>query len=86
MYDPTYPDDLFPHFKEAFLADSISTLKKLTRLNEKRIDKIKSILETKDLKNMNQLSSFDGIGESTLEKCFRYAMNSDSQNIQMNLF
>lgn len=86
MYDPTAPDELFTHFRKAFLTDSISTLKQLTHLNEKRIDKIKSVLETMDLKNMNQLGSIDGIGEATLEKCFKYAMHSDTQNNQMNLF
>ena len=35
---------------------------------------------------MGQLATFEGIGEATIQKCFDYAMRSDTLNIQINLF
>ena len=86
QFDPTAPDDLFENFKTAFTSHKPATLKKLTHLTEDKIKKVTDILESENLKNMGQLISFDGIGEATLEKCFNYAMRSDTLNIQQNLF
>ena len=86
QYDPLATDDLFEDFKTAFLTNNVSTLKKLTRLKDDKIKKLKNILETERLVNMGQLIAFNGIGKVTLEKCFHYAMRSDTPNIQLNLF
>jgi len=86
QYSPNAPDDLFDDFKKAFLSTKLETLKKLTKLQESRIEKLKDILENEKIYNMNQIASYKGIGESTIEKCFNYAMRPDKNNIQLNLF
>ena len=85
-YDENSVDDLFTDFKTAFLTYNNETLRKLTFLKEDRLKKIKDILETGNLNSMSQLILIDGIGESTIEKCFNYAMRPDSMNVQLNLF
>jgi O-acetyl-ADP-ribose deacetylase (regulator of RNase III) len=86
QYDPNSKDDLFDNFKLAFLTHDEPTLIKLTQLNESKISKIKDLLKNENLSNMSQIISFDGIGESTIAKCFSYAMRSDTLNIQLNIF
>lgn len=86
QFDSNAPDDLFENFKKAFLSHNLTTLKKLTELKDDKVNKIKSLLETEDLQNMSQLMTFKGIGETTIEKCFSYAMRPETLNIQLNLF
>lgn len=35
---------------------------------------------------MGQLATIKGIGETTIQKCFDFAMRIDTLNIQTNLF
>lgn len=86
QFDLNAPDDLFQNFKLTFQNTNISALMKLTDLNESTIRKLLDILDNNEIQNMGQLSYFKGIGESTLEKCFKYAMRSDTLNSQLNLF
>jgi O-acetyl-ADP-ribose deacetylase (regulator of RNase III) len=86
IYKENASDDLFNIFKTAFLSNDLDNLKRLTDLKSNQIKKIVDILENEDLKNMGQLSSFKGIGETTISKCFIYAMRPDIKNIQTNLF
>ena len=86
IYKENASDDLFGIFKTAFLSNNVENLKQLTDLKSNQIKKIIEILEKEDLKNMGQLSSFKGIGETTISKCFIYAMRPDIKNIQTNLF
>lgn len=86
QFDPKAPDDIFENFKTAFLSTDTNTLKKLTGLKENKISQLIEILNSTEIKNMGQIASYKGIGETTLEKCFNYAMRSDTLNIQLNLF
>jgi O-acetyl-ADP-ribose deacetylase (regulator of RNase III) len=86
IYKENASDDLYNIFKTAFLSNNLENLKRLTDLKSNQIKKIVAILENEDLKNMGQLSSFKGIGETTISKCFNYAMRPDIKNIQTNLF
>ena len=86
IYKENASDDLFNIFKNAFLSNNSDNLKRLTDLKSNQIKKIIDILENEDLKNMGQLSSFKGIGETTISKCFAYAMRPDIKNIQKKLF
>lgn len=86
IYKENASDDLFNIFKTAFLSNNLDNLKRLTDLKSNQIKKIIDILENEDLKNMGQLSSFKGIGETTISKCFIYAMRPDIKNIQKKLF
>lgn len=86
QYSPNAPDDLFDDFKQAFLSTQHETLRKLTKLQTSKIEQIKDLLESENINNMNQIASYKGIGESTIERCFNYAMRPDKSNIQLNLF
>jgi len=86
QFDADASDDLFYKFSNAFQIQSNLELKKISLLKEDKIKKIKDILENEGLKNMGQLASFKGIGETTIQKCFDFAMRIDTLNIQTNLF
>lgn len=86
IYKENASDDLYNIFKTAFLSNNLDGLKRLTDLKSNQIKKIVDILKNEDLNNMGQLSSFKGIGETTISKCFNYAMRPDIKNIQTNLF
>lgn len=86
QYKENASDDLFEKFSKSFLSLDNSKLKKVTLLTNDKIKKIKEILENEGLSNMGQLSTFKGIGENTIIKCFNYAMRPDIINIQTNLF
>lgn len=85
-FDADASDDLFYKFSNAFHIQSNLELRKVSLLKEDKIKKIKDILENEGLKNMGQLASFKGIGETTIQKCFDFAMRIDTLNIQSNLF
>jgi O-acetyl-ADP-ribose deacetylase (regulator of RNase III) len=86
IYKENASDDLYNIFKTAFLSNNLESLKRLTDLKSNQIKKIIEILKKEDLKNMGQLSSFKGIGETTISKCFNYAMRPDIKNVQKKLF
>lgn len=86
QFDADAADDLFENFSSAFQNQSNKELKKISLLKEDKIKKIKEILEYQELKNMGQLATFKGIGETTIQKCFDFAMRLDTLNIQTNLF
>lgn len=86
FYSPNAPDDLFHHFKQTFLRTDHETLKKISKLQTSKIIKIKNMLEDDKINNMNQIASYKGIGEVTIQKCFAFAMNTDKKNTQLNLF
>lgn len=86
QFDPNSPDDIFENFKKAFQTTNILSLTKMTGLKDDKINKLLDVLKDDEIHNMGQLANYNGIGESTLQKCFAYAMRSDTLNIQLNLF
>lgn len=86
QYKEDAPDDIFEKFSKLFLSLDNSQLKKSTLLTNDKIKKIKDILENEGLSNMGQLSTYKGMGESTIIKCFVFAMQPSEMNIQTNLF
>ncbi|MDC9723702.1 MAG: macro domain-containing protein [Urechidicola sp.] len=86
QYKENAPDDLYKLFSESFLSHDNPTLKKLTKLTNDKVNKIKDLIEFENLSNMGQLSSIRGIGESTVIKCFDYAMRPEIKDIQKKLF
>ena len=86
QYKENAPDDLYKLFSESFLSYDNPTLKTITNLTNDKINKIKDIIEFKNLENMGQLSSIRGIGETTVIKCYDYAMRSEIKYIQKRLF
>ncbi len=86
QFDANASDDLFDKFSKSFRSRSNIELKKISLLKEDKIKKIKEILENIELKNMGQLATTKGIGESTIQKCFDFEIRIDTLNIQTNLF
>lgn len=86
QYQENAPDDLYKLFSDSFLSLDNASLKKLTKLTNDKVNKIKDIIELENLSNMGQLSNIRGIGESTVIKCFNYAMKPEIKDIQKKLF
>ncbi len=86
QFDAEAQDDLYEIFSKTFLSTNNLDLKKLTSLTEKKIMEIKEILREQDIKNMGQLSIYKGIGETTLRRCFNFAMQANTLNIQTSIF
>lgn len=86
QFEADAPDDLFESFSKAFQSQNILDLKKNTMLKADKITKIKGIIDNQEINNMGQLSTYKGIGETTIQKCFDFAMRIDIINFQTNLF
>ena len=81
-YDPTATDDLFRDFQRKMLSGSDAT--SMAKNMGIRVDRLSSILNTLNepdspVRSLSQLATVPGIGSKTLEKCFRYVMDSPSR-------
>ena len=77
-YDPEARDDLYEEFRSAILSSpDDAALAKATGLQVHRARMIRDTLESNHRVNsLSSLASVKGIGLKTLEKCFRYVMDS----------
>ena len=79
-YDPQAVDDLYEDFKRKFMRMTDDQLAKSLKL---RIDIIRKIREAMDwehqINSISQLASVKGIGSKSLEKSFRFIMDSPDQ-------
>ena len=81
-YDPTATDDLFREFQQKMRSGSDATsMAKNMGIRVDRLSSILSILTEPDspIRSLSQLATVPGIGSKTLEKCFRYVMDSPSR-------
>ena len=79
-YDPTATDDLYEEFRSHWLRSDDAAIKKHTGVGTKQVRIIRETLEWKhDINSLSQLASVKGIGKVTLERCFRYVMDSPEQ-------
>ena len=81
-YDPTATDDLFRDFQQKMRSGSDATsMAKNMGIRVDRLSSILSILTEPDspIRSLSQLATVPGIGSKTLEKCFRYVMDSPSR-------
>jgi len=85
-FDPKAEDDLLPKFRETLLSLPTEILRKETKLNSSKIEKLKEILVDPYFVSMIQLFDEKGLGEATITACYQYAMNSDSTDVQLKLF
>ncbi len=91
-YDPTAMDDLFREFQQKLLPNrDKSFLAKSMGVRVDRLSKILNVLNEQDspINSLSQLATVPGVGSKTLEKCFRYVMDSPSRNLvaeQSSLF
>ena len=76
-YDPAATDDLYEEFRRLWLAADEAAVAKNAGVRIDRVRQIRSALEgNDDIKSLSRLASVEGIGPKTLEKCFRYVMES----------
>ncbi len=83
-YDPTAMDDLFLEFQQKLMSDpDITSVAKNMGVRVDRLNCIWNILNEPDspIKSLSQLATVPGIGAKTLEKCFRYVMDSPSREL-----
>ena len=79
-YDPTATDDLYEEFRRQWLRSDDAAIKNHTGVTIKRVQIIRDTLEwNHSINSLSQLASVKGIGKVTLEKCFRYVMDSPEQ-------
>ena len=84
QYDPTATDDLFLEFQQKLVSNRNKTL--LAKNMGVRVDRLNSILNILNdpdnpVKSLSRLATVPGIGSKTLEKCFRYVMDTTSRNL-----
>lgn len=84
QYDPMSPDDLFDRFKERMLTLGLEDLSRVTGLRSDYIERIRRALQNKNMRQLNQLATVNGIGDKTLEKAFAFVRDEASGAV--NLF
>ena len=79
-YDPEALDDLYEDFKHKFMRMSDAQLFEALRLRIDLIRKIREAMEWEHrINSISQLASVKGVGLVSLEKSFRYIMDSPEQ-------
>ena len=73
-YDPDAPDELFEQFKKKWNSLSPTEKKKAGIRTAKQIQTIDNALNDSEIKSMTSLTSLNGIGITTIEKCFGLVM------------
>ena len=77
-YNSRHKDDIFEDFKGRFLNTGTLQICKTTGLGKSYVEKVKSALENKHLRNLSALGRVDGIGIVTLTKCFEFTRNRNA--------
>lgn len=80
-FDSNAKDDMFEEFKDKFLNLDVLVIKEQSKLRVDLIRKIKSALHRDDIRSMTGLLRVKGIGESSLEKSFRFINNFDNESM-----
>ena len=80
-YDPEATDDLYDEFKTKILnCGDDRSIAGATGAQVHRVAMVRSALENGgSVNSLSQLASVKGIGSKTLEKCFRFVMESSEQ-------
>ena len=87
QYDPEATDDLYQEFRSKILDnDNVTAIARATGLQIQRIRILRDALQNeRRVSSLSQLASVKGIGLKTLEKCFRYIMDSTRQEAVASL-
>jgi len=81
FFDPTANDDLYEDFREKFLNLDIDTIKRESGLRINLISKIQESLYRPDINSLSALLKVKGIGETTLEKAFKFAKSYQNKTL-----
>jgi len=83
-FDPKAEDDLYKQFKSIFNKLDDNTIKNDSKVRIDLIKKVRIVLNTDEVNSFTGLLGIKGIGDSTLEKLFKYINEYEKKNI--NLF
>ncbi len=83
-FDPSAKDDLYEDFKSIFNEIDDDTIKTESKIRIDLVKKVRQAIYLKDINSLSSLLRVKGIGDSTLEKLFKY-IKSYKQN-HVNLF
>lgn len=88
QYDPFAKDDLIDILYSIFTIGKNQDIAKKTKLALGTVNKIRTVLEQKEIKSLNELSKEKGIGESTIDNFYRIALiqQNKPQSVEMSLF
>lgn len=76
-YDPRATDDLYEDFRRQWLQSDDAALKKYAGVGARELRIIRETLEWEcQVNSLSQLAAVKGIGQKTLERCFRYVMDA----------
>jgi len=85
QYDKYAVDDMFIKFKEIFYSMTERSIAEKSELRIDFVKKIKKALDNSEIKSINRLLTIPGIGEQSLEKCFRFVMNYEQDEFSLKL-
>lgn len=87
-YDATAKDDLIEIIYSLFTSGKNQEIAKKTGISLATVNKIRKVLEKKDIKSLSILGKEKGIGEATMEKCYQIALIHQSRPkvVEMQLF
>jgi O-acetyl-ADP-ribose deacetylase (regulator of RNase III) len=71
-YDPTAPDDLYIDFRLRLASLSDSDVLIATGIRSREIVALRRALKQSSYQTLSQLLAAPGVGETTLERCFRF--------------
>lgn len=83
-FDPKSEDDLYKKFKSIFNKLDDNTIKNESKIRIDLIKKVRAVLLKDEVNSFTGLLGIKGIGDSTLEKLFKYINEYEKKNI--NLF
>lgn len=83
-FDPTAEDDLYQEFKSIFTELDDQTIKNESKIRIDIVKKIRSGLDNPNINSLSGLLTVKGVGDTSLEKIFKYIHNYKINNI--NLF
>lgn len=88
MYDPTATDNLYNEFKKQWflLPANLKEKQQITNLKPGQIQKISKALESNNVYSLTDLIQTTGIGEKTIQTCYKFVMaNRPKQTEIFNL-
>ena len=71
-FDPSAKDNLIELAREIFENGTNSKSLQKYGINSRTFNKIKKAIQENNVNSMNQLSRVKGVGESTMEKCYKF--------------
>lgn len=85
-FDPTAKDDLYEEFKSIFYEIDDQTIKSESGIRIDIVKKIRTALDNPKINSLSGLLSVKGVGDTSLEKMFKYILNYKRNNVNLLSF